>query len=121
MPGWTASERKCARSARFGNNAKAGSVAGCCCVIGLLYLSQGAGNFQNMALGRHTPAPCGPGLVCRGMRWATASSRHNIECARWLAQVSPDMVLAAGAVPSLKASSGPLLGWRCWGGAAGVA
>lgn len=37
-----------------------------------------------------------------GMRWAAASSRHNIECARWLAQVSPDMVLAAGAVPPLK-------------------
>lgn len=37
-----------------------------------------------------------------GMRWATASSRHNIECARWLAQVSPDMVLAASAVPTLK-------------------
>lgn len=62
--------------------------------------------------------------ACRGMRWAAASSRHNIECARWLAQVSPDMVLAAGAVPPLKASSRLVLGWLgslAWLGRHGVA
>lgn len=56
--------------------------------------------------------------TCRGMRWATASSRHNIECARWLAQVSPDMVLAASAVPTLKARPGPGP-WRLWAVARG--
>ncbi|KAL4422600.1 hypothetical protein ABPG75_008797 [Micractinium tetrahymenae] len=56
-----------------------------------------------------------------GMRWATASSRHNIECARWLAQVSPDMVLAAGAVPPLKVPMACLLAAFVTGLAAQVA